>query len=202
MRRPMKMARIVTVVWFLVALTLSRYGFFERFSSAALFGLGTLISATGFTVVFFGFESFRNYTRARGLKELTLLQLLRLYGTLALVKAYQGILPPIFALPTGIFDIAIALSSVYVARRMVSSKGFAQPGFYAWHLFGLFHLAVAASLAILTSPTDLGLLAGEITSQPITRFPMSIVPTFIGPLVLNGHLSALVAARNKSVIRE
>jgi hypothetical protein len=52
----------------------------------------------------------------------------------------------------------------------------------------------AAALAILTSPTPFGLLAGEVTSQPITRFPMSLVPTFVGPLVLNGHLSALIAA--------
>jgi hypothetical protein len=63
---------------------------------------------------------------------------------------------------------------------------------------GLLHLAVAAALAVLTSPTPLGLLAGDITSQPLTHFPMSIVPTFVGPFVLNGHLSALVAATSIS----
>jgi hypothetical protein len=190
----MRPARIVTAVWFLVALALSWSGFFERFSSAALFGIGTVISATGFAVVFWQFEGFRNYTRARSLKQLTLLQVFRFYGSLALVKAHQGVLPAVFALPTGIVDIVWAASAFYVAARMVSSSGEAGRGFYLWHIAGILHLLLAAALAILTSPTQLGLLAGEITSQPMTQFPMSIVPTFIGPLVLNGHFSALIAA--------
>jgi hypothetical protein len=190
----MRTARIVSLAWFLVALALSWSGFFERFSSATLFAIGTAVSATGFAVVYWFFESFRNYTRARSLKQLTLLQVFRLYGALALVKAYQGVLPALFALPTGIPDLFFALSSFYVSRRMVSSAGRPERGFYAWHLCGLLHLGIAAALAVLTSPTPFGLLAGEITSQPITRFPMSIVPTFIGPFVLNGHLSALAAA--------
>ena len=190
----MRRARIVTAVWFAAALGLSRAGVFERFSSAALFALGAVISATGFAIVFWVFESFRNYTRSRSLKQLTLLQVFRFYGALALVKAHQGVLPAAFALPTGIGDLVFAGTAFYVSARMVSDTGRASRGFYVWHFAGLFHLLVAAAMAVLTSPTPFGLLAGEITSQPITSFPVSIVPTFVGPLVLNGHLSALAAA--------
>jgi hypothetical protein len=196
--QPITIARILSVLWFLAAFTLSRAGWFEQFSSAALFGIGAIISTSGFAIMFWLSQTFRNYTRARGLKELTVLQVFRFFGILALVKAYQGVLPPLFALPTGLGDIVIASTALFVATRLVSARGHAGRGFYEWHIAGLAHLLVSAALAILTSPTPFGLLAGEITSQPMTQFPMSIVPTFIGPFVLVAHLSALVVAKTHS----
>jgi hypothetical protein len=49
-------------------------------------------------------------------------------------------------------------------------------------------------MAVLTSSSRFGMVKDGITSQPMAWFPMSLVPTFIGPLVLIFHLLALVAA--------
>ncbi len=194
----MKIARPLAVLWFVLAFAASRAGLWERFSSAALFGLGAAISASAFTILFWLSQTFRDYTRARGLKEATLIQVFRLYGTLALFKAHEGVLPPLFALPTGIGDIALRLSAFFVAARLVSSRGHAERGFYLWHVLGLMHLALAVGLALLTSTPQFGWVSGGVTSQPMTEFPMSLTPTFVGPFVLIAHLAALVAARSRT----
>jgi hypothetical protein len=188
-------ARALVFLWFLVVFVLSITGWFERFSSATLFGIGAVVAATGFAILHAISSRFRGYTRARGLKRLTRVQVLRFFGILALVKTHQHILPAIFAIPTGFIDIVFAITSFFVAARLVSSGGRPHPGFFVWHVLGLLGLAVSVTMAVLTSSPRFGLVEGGITSQPMTCFPMSLVPTFIGPLVLICHLLALVAAK-------
>jgi len=192
--RQMGLARVFVLLWFLLAFTLAVTGWFERFSSATLFGIGAVAAASGFTILHWLSSRFRGYTRARGLKRVTRTQVLRLFGVLALIKTNQQILPAIFAIPTGLMDIVIAIASLFVAARLVSASGRPDPGFFALHVLGLLTLAISVTLAILTSSIRFGLVKGGITSQPLTWFPMSLVPTFIGPLVLICHLLALVAA--------
>lgn len=182
------------LVWFLLAFALSFTGWFERFSSATLFGIGAVASATGFAVLHWRSEKFRGFLRARSLKRLTQAQALRLFGVLALIKTDQHILPALFAIPTGIIDIFFAITSFFVAARLISETGKPQPGFFGWHVAGLGGLAVSVTLAVLTSSSRFGLVKEGITSQPMTWFPMSLVPVFIGPLVLIFHLLALCAA--------
>ena len=194
----MLIARLFVVTWFLLAFALSYSRWFERFSSAALFGIGAIVSASGFAILHRLSTRFRGFTRARGLRRLTRVQVLRLFGTLALVKTKQHVLPAIFGVPTGVIDIVFAITSFYVAARLVSAKGQPHPGFFAWHIAGLLGLAVSVTMAVLTSTPRFGLVEGGITSQPMTWFPMSLVPTFIGPLVLICHLLALAAGRHHS----
>ncbi len=190
----MSIARAFVLSWFAAAFALSVSGWFERFSSATLFGFGALASASGFTILHWLSTKFRGYTRARGLKRLTRVQVLRLFGVLALVKADQDVLPDLFAIPTGIIDIVFAVTSFFVAARFVSANGRPKPGFFVWHILGLLGLGVSVTLAVLTSSARFGLVEKGITSQPMTWFPMSLVPTFIGPFVLVCHLLAISAA--------
>ena len=190
------LARAFVLSWFLIAFALSVTGWLERFSSATLFGIGSVVSLSGFTILHRLSTSFRDYTRTRGLKGLTRTQVLRLYGLLAIVKSNQQILPALFGIPTGIMDIVIATTSFYAAARLVSPSGRPRPGFFAWHVAGLATLGISAVLAILTSSTRFDLVKDGITSQPLTWFPMSLVPTFIGPFVLVCHLLAIVTAHH------
>ena len=190
----MKGPAVFVVVWFLLALTLSVTGWFERFSSAILFAIGALVSVIGFAVLHASSDRFRGFVRGRSLKRLTQAQTLRLFGILALVKAYQDILPPVFAVPVGLIDVAFAISSLFVASRLVGTNLLPSRTFIAWHVLGVVGLAVSATLAILTSTSRFGLVDEGHTSQPMTWFPMSLVPTFIGPFVLICHLFAILVA--------
>jgi hypothetical protein len=197
----MGIAAALVLACFLIAFSLSITGWFERFTSGTLFGMGAILSAGGFLVLRWLSEKFRIFVRARSLKWLTRAQMLRFYGVLALVKAHQHVLPAIFAVPTGVIDVAFAITSLFVAARLVSANGKARPSFIAWHFLGLLGLAVSVALAVLTSSEHFGLVGAGVTSQAMTRFPMSLVPVFIGPMVLIFHLLALAAAyenRNSS----
>jgi hypothetical protein len=191
----MSIATVFVLSWFALAFTLSATSWFERFSSATLFGIGAVASASGFFVLHRFSSTFRGFVRARSLKRLTIGQVLRFYGILALIKYQQHVLPGLFALPTGVLDVLFASTSFFVAARLVSADGKAKPGFFAWHILGLVALAISAITAILTSSTRFGLVHDGFTSQPLTWFPMSLVPTFVGPMVLIFHLLALVCAR-------
>lgn len=188
-------ARAFILVWFLVAFALSVAGWFERFSAAALFGIGTLASAVGFTVLHWISAKFRGFLRARSLKRMTMGQALRFFGLLAFFKADQDVLPALFAIPTALIDVAFASTSFLVAARLISTAGRPKRGFFVWHISGLAGLAVSVTLAILTSSNRFGLVKDGITTQPMTWFPMSLVPTFIGPLVLILHLLVLSSVR-------
>jgi hypothetical protein len=180
-------------VCFLIALLLSIAGWFEQFTSAQLFGMGSMLSAGGFATLYAISHAFRGFLKARSLKALTIGQTMRFFGVLALVKAYQHVLPAVFAIPTGVMDVFFATSSFYVAIRLVGKDGRAGSGFVLWNVLGLCALGISAVLAILTSPEIAVLVRDGITSQPMNRFPISLVPVFIGPMVLIFHLLALAA---------
>jgi hypothetical protein len=180
-------------VCFLIALLLSITGWFEQFTSAQLFGMGSILSAGGFATLYAISHAFRGFLKARSLKALTIGQTMRFFGVLALVKAYQHVLPAVFAIPTGVMDVFFATSSFYVAIQLVGKDGRAGSGFVLWNVLGLCALGISAVLAILTSPEIAVLVRDGITSQPMNRFPISLVPVFIGPMVLIFHLLALAA---------
>ena len=188
----MKAAIVFIALWLAAAFGLSYAGWFERFTAAGLFGVGTLISSSGCLIIHSFSEKFRGFLRARSVRRLTRLQILRLYGSLALLLAGLDILPALFAVPTGVIDIALALTAFPVASRLVSAEGKPRPGFVAWHFAGLVGLAISALTAILTSSPHSPFVSNGITSQPMTLFPMSLVPVFIGPLVLILHLQVLL----------
>jgi hypothetical protein len=190
----MLVARLLILVCFLIAFTLSISGWFERFTSADLFGMGSFLSAGGFVTLYWLSQSFRGFLRARrGIRRLTLCQTMRFYGLLALIKTHQHVLPAIFAVPTGLLDLFFAITSFFVAAKLVTGDGRARPGFVVWHIAGLGALGVSTLLAVLTSSPRSWLVEDGITSQPMTWFPMSLVPVFIGPMVLIFHLLALTA---------
>jgi hypothetical protein len=105
------------------------------------------------------------------------------------------VLPALFAIPTGLMDLVLAGTSFFVAARMVAEGGRVLRGFVVWHQLGLASLGVSALTAVLTSTARYGETHAGITSQPMTQFPMSLVPIFIGPLVLICHLLALTTER-------
>jgi hypothetical protein len=127
----------------------------------------------------------------RDLRFLTYGQTLRFFGTLAFLKAWQHVLPPLFAIPTAVMDDALAISSFYVARRCLARDGTPTRGFLLWHAAGVASLGISNILAFLTASPHWGFTPNGVTSQALASFPMSIVPTWIGPMVLVFHLLAL-----------
>jgi len=118
-----------------------------------------------------------------------------------LILYHQGLLPSVFALPAGWGDIAIGATAPLVALAISSKTSFPKKIFVAWNLLGMFDLVMAVTLGILASASSLGVLAGEITTQVMGTFPLSLIPTFFVPLLLIFHLISLGHVWHKPVHR-
>ena len=60
-----------------------------------------------------------------------------------------------------------------------------------WHTLGMLAALTSGTMGILTSGTPLGLLAGGVTGQAMSAFPLNLVPIYLGPVTLIFHLIAL-----------
>jgi hypothetical protein len=69
-------------------------------------------------------------------------------------------------------------------------KGTASPHHVlAWNVFGLLDLLAAISTGMLYSNSSLGVLVrGGVTTERMSTFPVSLIPTFFVPLFILVHL--------------
>jgi hypothetical protein len=116
----------------------------------------------------------------------------RINGVLFLVLSALGILPVIFAVPAGLGDLATGATAPLVARRF-AARGSGK-GFVRWQILGMLDLVMAVSLgttAVLITRTGPGMGA-------MTVLPLSLVPTFIVPLLFIFHIICIAQARQES----
>ena len=86
-------------------------------------------------------------------------QAYRVAGGVVLVLWADGRMPWQFALPAGLGDIATASTAVAVAALLARNAVGAHRATYAWCLFGIADIVVAAIMGAMTSPAASHLLA-------------------------------------------
>jgi hypothetical protein len=96
----------------------------------------------------------------------------------------SGALPAGFALPAGIGDTLTGLAAPFVAWGVARNLPGSRERAVMWNLFGILDLVVAPMAAVLTHSTNIG------------RFPLDIVPLFLGPPI--GILTHIYSLRNLS----
>lgn len=96
-----------------------------------------------------------------------------------------GALPAAFALSAGIGDTITGLTAPFVAWAVLRNRPGARAWAVRWNLFGMLDLLVAPTMAVLTQ------------SANIARFPLVVVPLFLGPPI--GMLTHLYSLRNLAV---
>jgi hypothetical protein len=97
-------------------------------------------------------------------------------------------LPKGFALPAGIGDVLTGIFAPFVARAVAQNRPGAYRSAIIWNWFGILDLVVAVTTAVVTQSTN------------IARFPIVIVPLFLGPPL--GILTHLYSLRNLRVTRK
>lgn len=116
--------------------------------------------------------------------------LTRLVGIYFLVLYARGRLPYAFAVPGGWGDIAAALGAGALAlappARGALGSG-RRAAFLIWNVFGLLDI-----LAVVATAARLG-ATNASSLDALVRLPLSILPTFLVPLIVASHL--LVFAR-------
>jgi hypothetical protein len=188
--------------WFLLALGGSLLGVFDSKQRPPIpLGAAAILPVVAFAIWYLRSAEFRQFVLAANLRVLTLAQTWRVGGVVFLILHHRGLLPGVFALPAGWGDIAIGATAPLVAWAISSKTSFPKKIFVAWNVLGMFDLVMAVTLGILASPSPSGVLAGEITTQMMGTFPLSLIPTFFVPLLIIFHLISLGRVWHEAVHR-
>jgi len=176
-------------LWFVGTLILASFGAYRPAS-------GEIVPAVSIALVVTLAALWLAATRVAGVRavvtdpevqsRLLTLHVWRIEGLAFLVLLALGQLPPLFAVPAGVGDLAIGLTAPLMARNL-HRRGLA----IAWNVFGLVDLALAVFLGATTSPGAAHLFFTTPSSEAMTAFPMAIIPTFLVPLSIGLHVVSL-----------
>jgi hypothetical protein len=187
-------SRLVTLslvsVWFALAVLLGAGGVFAPPPGG--YPWPVLVAIAGPVTLFLIDQRFLRGVLFRGIHSLdrqvlVALQIWRVGGLFFLVEWARGHLPGGFALPAGVGDILVGLSAPLVVARLARGQG--ERAFAWWNALGLLDLVVAVSAGVLHASGPLGVLTGELPSDLVARYPLSVVPTFLVPLAIILHLA-------------
>ena len=191
MRSYRTLTALIVAAWFVFALSASARNLFRN--DAARLGLPVAIAALSpillFALWFAASSGFRQFAYSLSPRILTLVQTWRIGGFVFITLYTLGILPGIFALPAGGGDMLIGATAPFVALKLTSPDH--RRRFIVWQLLGMLDLVTAVTLgttARLISPHGSNMGA-------MTVLPLSLIPTFIVPLLFIFHIISIAQAR-------
>ena len=160
--------------------------------------LGVAIPLTLFFAAYLGWKSFRTFILGADIRLVAAIEAWRWAGLGFLSLYAHGILPGLFALPAGLGDMAIGVTAPWIVLSLVRNPSFAASRrFVTWNILGIVDFVVAVSMGTLCSgafPAMNGLI-GNLTTSPMARLPLVLIPAFMVPFFTMLHLTALFQAR-------
>lgn len=176
-------------VWALASTVLAYRGFFQPQDAGSVppVAIGLVLALSVLSAILATSVSLRRLLSRQA--SLIRLHLWRLEGIVFLALMVRGQMPALWALPAGIGDVLVAATAPWIARNLDSPRGRRRA--IVWNLLGMADLVVAVALGIMTNPGSLQVFATVPTSEPITRFPLALVPAFLVPLALTLHVVSL-----------
>jgi hypothetical protein len=177
--------RIVTLVllgWICFALGLA--GWFQNASALAV--VATVWTLTALVLlVCWKVRTIRACVLNIDLRWLVLLHLTRLFaGAYFLVLCQRSQLPCAFATPAGLGDIVIGVLAVAVVSAMHTQ--FAKTFLLSWNTLGLIDIVFVVSSALRFGLKDWQ------SMHALRELPLSLLPTFLVPLIIASHVLIFV----------
>ncbi len=173
--------------WFAAAILLSATGRIAALQPPSpqilLFGLTGAVLFAAFRIA-----PARRWVESLPTRGLVALHLTRLVaGSAFLIDYTRGQLPGTFAIPSGWGDIVVAVfARILLAKtRVVDAR---TRGLYiAWNLLGLVDILFVVANAARTANAD------PRSMQALLQLPLSLLPTFLVPLIIASHV--IIAVR-------
>jgi len=182
-------AAVVLGGWFTATAVIAGHGWYNtRLSQMPWLpvevagSLGTLLALSRIPVVA------RALTAPGMAGRLVLPHTFRVAGVFFLLYLALGHLPPLFALPAGLGDIAAGIAAPLVALRLAQGTG--RRAAVWFNAYSLTDLAVGMTLGALAG---YGLLHVAPSSAPISDLPLALVITADVPLMIALSITSLVA---------
>jgi hypothetical protein len=130
---------------------------------------------------YFRLAAVRAWVDALDLRTIVLLHVTRFVGVYFLVLYRRGLLPYDFAVPGGIGDIIVAvlaLALVLVPLTPATSDR----AIRIWNIIGFVDICLVVLTAVRLN------LANPFQMRALTYLPLSLLPTFLVPLILATHV--------------
>jgi hypothetical protein len=132
----------------------------------------------GLLIAFFKSDSFHDRMLALPLRALILFHAIRFVGVYFLWLWRRGELPFAFAVPGGSGDITVAATALLVGTLFKANRRVV----LGWNIFGMIDI-----LFVVATAARLG-LSNPASMLALTHLPLSLLPTFIVPLIIFTHI--------------
>ena len=171
-----------SLVWLIAAAALGAAGAFEALRPPApqvILVCLTVLTLLAATVI----PPLRRWTATVDPRVLVVLHLTRvLAGAYFLVLYRRGELPYAFAVPGGVGDIAVGLLAFWLLVAVTPSTARRRRIYAVWNVLGLIDILFVVATATRIALGDPGALA------PLLRLPLSVLPTWLVPLIIATHV--------------
>jgi len=136
-----------------------------------------------------GIAPVRRFLAALDWRVIVALHLSRFVGVVFLWLYQRGDLPFAFAVPGGVGDVVVALLALGL---LIFADAVAHRPriLLAWNALGMFDIVL-----VVVTAARLALRAPE-SMAALMRFPLSLVPTFLAPLIIASHLLLFARLRH------
>ncbi len=182
--RGSSVVRIALPLWLGVAVVLGATGRIEMLQPPAP-QLVLVALTAGTLLTLWLFQPLSAWVQVVDVRWLVGFHLTRFVGVYFLLLHRQGELPYAFAVPGGWGDIIVALLASFLILSGAAS-GRRRLAYLLWNVVGLvdilFVVAIATRLAF----------ADPLSMAALLRFPLSLLPTFVVPLIITIHIVLFV----------
>ncbi len=186
---------IAVTLWGAAALAAIQTGFYQPDPGQLPlnFFIGAVVPVAVFLGLYAASAAFRDFVLGLDLRLLTMFQAWRVIGFAMLALFAYQLLPGIFAWPAGLGDVAVGLAAPFYALALMDRpETAASRSFAVWNWLGIFDFAVALGTGILASGAIPAITGSGATTDPMSVFPLALLPGFFVPLFFMAHLAALL----------
>ncbi|MFL6518587.1 MAG: hypothetical protein ACJ8NS_00045 [Chthoniobacterales bacterium] len=146
---------------------------------------------TGLIASYWCSKSFRDWLHVLDLRAIVALHLTRFVGFYFLWLYGRGELPYRFAVPGGWGDIIVATGAIVILASWWSFGG-RRLVLFIWNCYGLFDIL----FVVATVATEAA--ARPASMATLLRMPLSLLPTFVVPLIIGSHLLIFARLRRRA----
>jgi len=176
--------RIGLWLWLIAALVVGRLQWLAMLPQPALQGI--IVVLTGLILLlYFKIRPVRGWIDTLDLRALVFFHVTRFVGFYFLLLYRRGELPYAFAVPGGWGDILVAAGALPVCFLPMSANT-QQRAIRFWNILGLTDI-----LLVLLTAARLG-LQDPAQLRALTYLPLSLLPTFLVPLIVATHVIVFV----------